>query len=115
MSRRQKLLAGIENPTYGVPVALLNEPDVIVEGKTLRLYRDAKEMIEALKRAHGIVARVNASVVRDRGSTRGRSMNEKSLADMYRLDQEIGTALDALQGAREALEDVRKQQRTARR
>lgn len=109
LSRRQKRLAGIEGPTYGVPVVMLGEPNVLEEGKTLRLYRDEKEMIEALKRAHGIVARVNASVVRDRGSTRDRSMNEKSLADMYRLDQEIGTALDSIQGAREALEDARKQ------
>lgn len=82
------------------------------ERKSLQLFRNYQEMIEALKRAHKLVSRVNATIQSNRGSTRG-AMNEKSRADMYRLDQEMAAALDSINAACEAINDVRLNQKNA--
>jgi hypothetical protein len=56
---------------------------------------------------------VNASILRQRESSQNGAMNEKSRADMYRLDQEVANALDSIKAAQEALLSMEKQRRIA--
>jgi len=95
------------------PVAKKASPkQPLEERRSLQLFRNHNEMIEALKRAHKLVSRVNATIQSDRGATRG-SMNEKSRADVYRLDQEMATSLDSISAACEAIADVQAGQKAA--
>jgi len=74
--------------------------------RSLSLFRSTDEMVGALGRAHKLVQRVNATIHRDRTSSSSGMMNEKARADLYRLDQEMATALDSINAASEALDSI---------
>jgi len=74
------------------------------ERRSLTLFKGMKEMKAGLDRAHKLVARVNATIQSSRESSTKAPMQEKSRAEMYRLDQEMATAMDAIRASTEALE-----------
>jgi hypothetical protein len=90
------------------------EPVELHEG-TMRLFKSVKEQMAALERASKLVQRVNASILRDRKSSNESLMNERCRAEMYRLDQEVATAMDSIRAAQEALESIQKEQKVASR
>jgi hypothetical protein len=83
--------------------------------RSLSLFRSTDEMVNALERASKLVQRVNATVNRERQGASASVMNEKARADMYRLDQELATSLDAINQARDALESIEKAKKEAQR
>jgi hypothetical protein len=83
--------------------------------RSLSLFRSTEEMVNALERANKLIQRVNATVNRDRQGSSGAVMNEKSRADMYRLDQELATSIDSILSARDALESIEKAKKLAAR
>jgi len=83
--------------------------------RSLSLFRSTEEMVNALERANKLVQRVNATVNRDRQGSSGAVMNEKARADMYRLDQEMATAMDAILSSRDALENIERAKKEAKR
>lgn len=113
LSEEQKRLAGISTATYGglslsvVPGYSPGYTDIkrLEEGRSLSMFKGIKEMTAALERARKLVSRVTATVQHDREPHSG-AMNEKSRSDLYRLDQELASAHDALGAAMEALQSV---------
>lgn len=82
---------------------------------TMRLFKSVKEQSAALERAVRLVQRVNASVLRTRESVSSGPMNERGRAEMYRLDQELATAMDSIKAAQEAIGGLEQAQREAKR
>ena len=136
LTEEMKRLMGIKGPDHGGLPALFQPSGHIVEGgraqsprafnplrptakvleerRALTLFKNEEAMQQALERAHKLIARVNATVQHDReNSTRGQ-MQEKTRAEMYRLDQELATSLDAVNAANEALGSLKQAKREAK-
>jgi hypothetical protein len=77
------------------------------ERRSLQLFRNHNEMVDALQRAHKLVSRVGATIQSERASSSRAAVNEKARADIYRLDQEMATSLDSIKATIEALDDMR--------
>lgn len=135
LTEEQKALMGITRPEFGgLPVtfqpaqyfekkgqkqpqaqAQKEEKKPLTEGrKSLTMFKDIKEMVNALERARSLVTRVNATIQSGR-NTSGTMMNERSRADMYRLDQEMATALESINASKDALESLDKSRRQVER
>lgn len=125
LTEDMKRLMGIKSPDHGGLPAMFQPSGAITEGakakprhefnpyqesasaleerRNLSLFKTEADMQNALNRAHKLIARVNATVQHDRNnSTRGQ-MQEKTRAEMYRLDQELATSMDAVNAANEAI------------
>jgi hypothetical protein len=83
--------------------------------RSLTLFPTTEAMVNALERANKLIQRVNATVNRERQGSSGTVMNEKARADMYRLDQELATAMDAVRSASDALECIEQAKKMAAR
>jgi hypothetical protein len=83
--------------------------------RSLTLFPSTEAMVNALERANKLIQRVNATVNRERQGSSGTVMNEKARADMYRLDQELATAMDAVLSASDALECIERAKKAAAR
>lgn len=140
LTEEQKRLMGISDRDFGGMPAMFQRgkfieqtPEELAEAKkkkaakrkkakkksegrrSLSLFRSTEEMVNALERCHKTLQRVNATVNRDRQGSAGAVMNEKARADMYRLDQEMAMAMDAISSSRDALEGIEKAKKEAQR
>jgi len=95
--------------------ALKSTPQPLEERRALTMFKDESAMQDALDRAHKLIARVNATVQHDRQNSVRSSMQEKTRAEMYRLDQELATSLDAINAAHEALGSLKQAKKEAKR
>jgi len=100
----QPIVEFSDNPTHVPDPAPPARTEPLEERRSLTMFKGVKEMKLALERAHKLMARVNATVQHDRERAGG--MNEKSRADMYRLDQELANGMDSLRACKEALDDI---------
>lgn len=97
-----------------VEEAVFEPPPELHEG-SMRLFKSKKEQKAALERASKLVQRVNASILRDRKATQNTGlMNERGRAEMYRLDQEIATAMDSIRASQEAIENIEQSEKEAK-
>ena len=137
LTEDMKRLMGIKPAGFGGPPVLFQKGEFAEGGKappiresqefsafegpvdlhegTMRLFKSVKEQQAALERASKLVQRVNASILRDRKSSNESMMNERCRAEMYRLDQEVATAMDSIRAAQEALDSIEKERFVARR
>ena len=108
LTEDMRVMMGVApRPHGGVPVMFQRsdfegtapppEPEVS-EGR-MTLYRDEAAMEAALGRAYETVARVSATL-RKRPTD---GMNERERTAVERVERKLGTAIDALEGARAAL------------
>jgi hypothetical protein len=79
----------------------------LTEG-SIRTFDNHAKMKEALEKARQTVHRVLATVQNDADRYQGKigSFNEKARADMYRADQELVAAVEALYAASEAIDQI---------
>lgn len=119
LSEETKRLAGIIPRHHGgLPFAIVAQPAMtsqhsvdeskqrLLDERRITLFKDARGMSQALERAYGLVQRVNATLQSSRMKYAGGSMQEKSRADLYRLDQEMQSSLESLQALKSAVEDL---------
>lgn len=124
LTEEQRRLMGISPREFGGLPALFQPAKFVVdpttsrpleERRTMTLFPGVQEMKDALERAHKLVSRVNATIQSNRKSSSRAVMNEKSRAEMYRLDQEMVNALDSIRASSEALEALDQAEKMAAR
>jgi hypothetical protein len=130
LSEEQRQLMGIAPREFGGLPAMFARGDFkegsdpkpkapakrpLEERRSLTLFKGMKEMKNAMDRAHKLVARVNATIQSSRESSTKAPMQEKARAEMYRLDQEMATAMDSIRASTEALEALDAAHKAAKR